>query len=278
VELASSGGRAFIRVHFVDDYPNISDRDFRLDVYFDLNRRKQGGSMVTLEGTLENPGEDVYDGDDIDLSEGPVVTAEENIRDAEAYIGHDMYLHTRFYKGRSYYAMADDRLSEDDFDLLSEHPEVLYVYTVKTDNIQSNARISFDKSRKYYVYDGDFEYLGTTSAEVPLRAKYYLTDRQVDFNYVTGIEPDPDPLPPPPVQAPPPVELPGYSPNSPSSGGGTGGAATPGSLNPGGSPSGWGTNPEAPPAIGGGDEDSDLSGEWYYTPGWNKNFHPPTGK
>lgn len=89
------------------------------------------------------------------MTENPVLEAKDTIRNAELYVGRDMYIHTTLFKNRKYYAVVDDEFSSADLKIMNRYYSIEDILHLKTQNIPASAKVSFDTNYKCYVYNED---------------------------------------------------------------------------------------------------------------------------
>ena len=219
VTLDKRNGR--IEIEFAEELVSTSELDFEFTVYLNIDGSRQSDYSMTFYGTFENDVIDVYgDEDYVDLSYGVVAEAQEYNSGVEMDLGNGVSIHTKLFKGKSYYGTATRESDEADDAVLKQYPDIDNVVTLKTVGLNSTGdvvKLDTDYS-DYYVYDKDMNYLGQSNQMLPYSTKYYLANRQLD---VTDADDDTEE-----------VDAPEESTSNPETGG-DGSAASNANTNPG---------------------------------------------
>lgn len=217
VELVNESGRARVKVTFKESVSNLKEVKFSHYIYFQVNGRRHTDSQATLAGVLENDTQYAYDGETYyDMTDAPILEAEDTIRNAELYVGNYMTIHTTLTKNRKYYASSNTDYTDSDLKIFDRNSYIAEILYLETQNIPTGATVSFDTDAKYYVYNKDGKLLGTTADKVALSGTYYLSTRRVDLNTGSGTSV---------IEDPNSSSTGGWSSTTPSSStGGTGGA------------------------------------------------------
>lgn len=229
------GARAYVSIKFIERFVSTKEKDFDFEIGLAYNGNVNRDTIATISGTIENAYIYVYnDYDYVDLSYGDIAYAEDSVRNIEAYLGQGITIHTRMLGGKKYYGTVSIEPDTGDLRRMYEYPEIDIAYTLNTVGLNSNGKIvKIDIPGRYYVYNRNLEYLGTTNERLPYSTKYYIASKELDTSAN-----DPDHV----------VEVDSSKPESPS---GSGSSPTPDYSTPqipSGATPGYGNN--APTDIG----------------------------
>jgi hypothetical protein len=172
---------AYIKLQAKKELTNLNEREFEIEFYISIDGTRSK-EIITVSGTLEP--NTVGTGNSIeylDISDGSVIEADANLRNVTIQIGENVYIQSRLTKGRKYYAVAKDsdldKISTENFrkyDIVSGY-NLTYIGFSET---AANVRIT-GLGAVYYVYDGDFGYLGTTRDSLPLKKSYIVAEKKI---------------------------------------------------------------------------------------------------
>jgi len=172
---------AYIELKFVEYFVSVDEKDFDINVYLTVNKKKRTSTQIKIAGTLSNEIIEVDDGDDyVSLSEGEVAEAQSYIRKIDVDMGNGVYITTSMNRGMKYYGVADPAPTAADEVVFSKNASVDQVYNIKTVNIRKTGNtVFFDLDYTSYVYNASGKYLGTTKDKVAFSTKYYLSSKKV---------------------------------------------------------------------------------------------------
>lgn len=172
---------AYVRVTFSDSIGASDEVDFSFVVYLTYNNNRIKDSAVEFEGTI-SPETILVSADEpyVDISDGEVAEAEEYIRSIDLHIGEGIIIRTKMMQDKKYSGKAESVVSEEDSEVLDTYPEIDTVYTLRGTNI-SSGKVIFEMDDKYYVYDADGKYAGTTNDELKYSNKFYLATEKIDL-------------------------------------------------------------------------------------------------
>lgn len=188
IDFYTKNGKTYVRVKFKDELVSVDEKkfDFTISLYHNGSRNKT--TEVEVAGILRNP--IVYldaNQDYVDLSGGQVAKPSSSYSNVEIYTGNYLTVHARLFSSRKYYAKSNTNYSRDDEEMLFKYPEIVDVYNIKHVNLVANSTtVSFDLDDRYYVYDGDGNYLGTSNNKLPFHTKYYLTTKRINLSTGSG--------------------------------------------------------------------------------------------
>jgi hypothetical protein len=174
---------ACILVQFQPQFVQTQEREFEFDVYLTVRGKRKESTLFTIAGRIANPVIYLNEHDDYaDLSNGTVAEAMAYIRDIQLNLGNGLLLNSSLFKGSRYYGVAAVEESDTENPLLPDYPEVELLYTLHTIGLKREDRdtVTFDFTQRYYVYNQEGKYIGTTSNMLPYSAAYYLTSTQID--------------------------------------------------------------------------------------------------
>lgn len=163
------------------------DRDFSIEVTLYVGTSKGNGVMEEIDGTvLAKVNDDIADGDYVDLSDGGVVIPEKAARNVELYLGADVTVKLNLSAKRKYSGTAYYEISSSDRNLLNKYSSIDDIIIVKQSGLSAAGKcVTIDVGENYYVYNAERQYIGRSSALLPLSTKYYLSYENIDM----GAEP-----------------------------------------------------------------------------------------
>ena len=172
---------AYIEVELIGTYTEVDTREFETVITLLLN--KQRTQTVTVGGTLANTSDYIESGDSyVDLSDGSVVEAMDNIQDVEVYTGNNVTLFTRMFKGKQYYAVSNLNPVNTDYDLMEKYPAIQMTVTLETRGFSgTHPEVKIDLGENFYAYAADGTYLGRTSERLAFSDKYYLATEKIEI-------------------------------------------------------------------------------------------------
>lgn len=182
---ASLGGNkngSYIKIEF-DDGIYLTPQKFSSYICLTKGGARKMTTRVNIIGELQTQAKELFMGDDYaDISDGSFVTAKASIRNVELYLGDYCTITRNLVRGQSYAgtATADD-INGQDVQVLDKYPAIQYVYKLKTVGLKTSGNIvTFDLDSKYYVYNANGAYIGTSNQALPYWTKYYLSDKKYD--------------------------------------------------------------------------------------------------
>jgi hypothetical protein len=173
---------ACVLVQFQPELVKTQETTFEYDIYLTVRGRRRANTTFTIAGKIANPVVYVYGHEEVvNLSGGTVAEATTYIRDIRLDLGNGLSVNNSLYEGSRYYGVAAVEQSADDTPLLPDYPEVELIYTLSTIGLKREDRdiVTFDFTERYYVYNQDGKYIGTTNKLLPYSAKYYLALTQI---------------------------------------------------------------------------------------------------
>jgi len=168
---------ASVRVEFAEAFVNVNRREFEITIHLMLNNVQVVDSRIILRGNFENPEITVSAGDDfVNISDGSVLLALDNISDLEIYLGYGVSIFTRVVSGQRYYATATTGITRADMSIIERHPDIHTAVRLNTVGIiPAWARVSLREIGNYYVYNASGGFIGTTNEQLPFANLFYLS-------------------------------------------------------------------------------------------------------
>jgi hypothetical protein len=185
-------GLAYVLVTFDDANNKTDEVSYKFDLYLTVNKGRDLDSKTTFEGKFAHDFEEVGEGANYSyLDENvPVLKATAYIKELEIDVQKGITLKTKVFKDKKYYAkVTGDTIEGDDDELVTEYPDIFDVYKFDYSGWASTTTVRLnDAPAAKPVYtvneDGDLEYLGTTSEDLPLASIYYVADAELDIEVV----------------------------------------------------------------------------------------------
>lgn len=202
VIIENIGGRAYVVVNFKEDFPYLDEQDFEFDLYLSLRGDRYSdeyeSTMVTVYGSVMN--EIIYVSDDDELADlsagGVMVEAEGACKNTQIHLGAGLYVFQNLIGGNRYYGRATDARTAGDIEIMNFFPDIKKVFTITSlKGISTTSHVGLDvlerdeygeplavqKKEPYYVYDADGDFIGMSNEYLPMRTKYYLAEKELDF-------------------------------------------------------------------------------------------------
>lgn len=182
---------AYISVQFADHIISVNDIDFAYEIYMTVDGEKSDDFTMTLAGTFKPRKLDVHeDMDYIDISDGTVAVAEDYVPNVSVNVGNGVSIKKNMTKGSKYYGISFviDNMTLRREDYPDIYPIIHAVYEIETINMRyPNQGVTIKpvldpkkpEITKFYVYDQDLKYLGTTDDTLAYSDLYILTTEQV---------------------------------------------------------------------------------------------------
>lgn len=167
-----------IEVTLTQELAGVDELDFDFDIYLSIDGRRYSDYGMNLSGTFANPVVEVFaDDKSVDISDGTVAEAQEQIRALDVEIGHGVTVSTRLAKNKRVYGVATRTPDGMDEEVFTVHPAIGDVITLRTvglDSAASTVRLAAVYSG-FYVYDANLTLLGSGRDTLPYFGKYYLS-------------------------------------------------------------------------------------------------------
>lgn len=185
VEIENISGRAYVVLRFTDYLVSVKDEDFDLDIALAYKKVKDERTQVTVTGTISNltsyvngPNDSAY------LGDGNVGEAESYSPNAKLDLGSGVSVFMNLPTNRRVYGRATDKRNDSDIEIMEYYPVIKKALTLVTLNIGKDNMVQLDTDQLYYVYDADGDLIGKTDEKLPLRDKYYLAAKEIEFDAV----------------------------------------------------------------------------------------------
>lgn len=171
----------YIRVEFAPEFFSVEDVAFSAVLSLSLAGEEQLQTRLELAGAIrtkvvEVSGEDTA----IDIQDGSVLLATENIPSISLALGDGVSVHTRLQAGRKYYAAAHLQAEETVEASANTPAKILRIYSLEDIGLdRRGTTVLIDSEVPMYVYGADGGYLGTTRTRLPYSPQYSLSNRKV---------------------------------------------------------------------------------------------------
>ncbi len=207
---------ACVEVVFTDKFNSVDEVEFDFDVVVKINGVKRG--TINFTGIFGNTEETIEgDQDEIDASEGIVMSPEEMVRNIVVYGGNELYATVNMSPNKNYRFYTHTEITDDDFEVMEKFEEISNIIYVNQVNMKMTGdRYAFHGlDDEFYVYNEDGKLIGTTDEELPFSNKYYLATSKISMSGGSSSknddeDEDEDPyIPPAPPDIPELPELPG---------------------------------------------------------------------
>jgi hypothetical protein len=182
-----------VKFDAVKYYTKTGATDCAFDWQLTFKDQRQGNTY-SVDFTIENDTEEVSEDDDTAFTDGNIVVkADGAARNVEMKAGEGIYVTKNFHDGQKVYCRYSLELSAGDEKLFQEFAELDSVYTGYTTGVNSaGVTVRFDVDDTYFVYNENFELIGTTADEkLPFSNKYYLTTAKVNLAGTDPVEEEP---------------------------------------------------------------------------------------
>lgn len=198
VDTTRNNDIALVKVVFVDKFVSINDVDYKFVVYLSKDKKRMDETEVTFEGNFENRVIEV-DQDDVyvyigDKDDAHVIESLAYIKDIEIELSNDIFVYTKLYNNKKYYAYGEGKVRSDDDAIVTKYPAIDYVYNI--DSIGLNNSYTTVKLAEIgdtmYVYNANLEYIGTSNEKLPFSSKYYVSSVELDVDGADVTEPTSD--------------------------------------------------------------------------------------
>ena len=173
----------YVKIKLIDPFVSTAEKDLDFTIYLAHKGSKLSDTELNITGTMRNEEIEVDEGEDeVNLSEGAYAKAIAYIKSIKVDAGNGLYINTKFFEDKKYYAKAVQDVSAADDAILSQYPEIDTIYTLYSINMNSAGNtVEFDIDETYYVYNADGQYIGTTADKLPMSSKYYLATKKIDM-------------------------------------------------------------------------------------------------
>jgi len=183
---------AYIKIEFLDEYTQVSTKNFEFTVYLSVKSNRMKDTGVTFSGEFGNSTILLESDEDyVDLSGGEVAEVESYLRSVEAYIGAGVSIHTKMYENKKYYGTATEGITEADEKIMDAYEEIETVFTLNTVNL-SSGKVVFDLDEVYHVYNKDGKYVGKSDSELAYSDKFYMATKKIDMSSKNSNDDDED--------------------------------------------------------------------------------------
>jgi len=192
------------RLHFANTYASnpsgaysANPASYSFDMYMIVWNKHETDKGVSVFQNVANNSFPVYDYMDwIDMSagnnnanqdRGQVAVAIDFNQDISCYIGRGVTLHTKFFSGKKYYAVATRTADAATDRVLKQWKDVDNVLRIRYEGLNnSDVLMSFSNDyAHYFIYDGsDPEnpvYLGKGNQKIPFASTLFLANKELDI-------------------------------------------------------------------------------------------------
>lgn len=179
-----------IEIEFLDELISTEEKDFNFDIYLYIDGRRQSQYSMTFTGTFANEVIELdSDSETIDISDGAVIEALENIPKIEIELGNGVFLITKLFEDNKVYGTTTRTPDGEDTGLMAVNPGIEVVIALKTVGIKSSGNIVKLDSEysQYHVYNKELSYVGTAGEMLPYSDKYYLSNEKWDVTVADGL-------------------------------------------------------------------------------------------
>lgn len=177
VSLGGNRNGSYIKIEFLSGHFFQAQR-FSSYIFLYKNGSRKASTRIAIKGRLESVPQELYAGDDyVDLSDGSAAHVNTTLRNVEVYLGEGCSITRTLSKGQTYAGIATvDDINSNDLLVLSKYPNVEYIYKLETVGLKLPGNIvRFDLDRKYYVYNSNGTYIGTSDQALPYWTRYYMS-------------------------------------------------------------------------------------------------------
>lgn len=190
-EAVRTGKTAYISVKFTDKLLSVEDVKFDFDVSLTVDGNMREDRVITLYGEVTPAKIYINTGDDyVDISDGTVVEADDNIRGVKVNMGKGITATRNFSKGQKSYGTVGyiDATFLKREEYAEIYPIVHGVYELKTINMNViNKGVKIEpylnpekpEIKEFFVYGEDMQYLGKTTETVAFSNYYILTTEEI---------------------------------------------------------------------------------------------------
>jgi hypothetical protein len=175
---------AYLRITFNNKFVSTSTVDYKFMAYLNKNKRRDQDTEVNFEGSYKNAETTVDEGDSyVYLSTDiPVVESLAYIKNIDIELDDGITIHTKFFKGKKYYATGSAGFGSADDETLTQYPDIDAIYTLESVGLNNAyTTVSLNVGGSLPVYNADLEYIGTTADKLPFSSKYYVAATELDI-------------------------------------------------------------------------------------------------
>lgn len=181
VTLDGNKTNSYIKIEFSKN-PAYSGSKFSYNLYLSYKGARKAASRIQVKGRMAvnqiDVGADDYY---VDLSEGATAKATASVRGVELYLGEYCSVTRNLTRGKTYSGIAITDILTQDESLFEKYPYLEQIYRLQTVGLKTSGNIvRFDLEDKYYVYNTNGVYIGTSDKELPYWTKYYLCLKKYD--------------------------------------------------------------------------------------------------
>lgn len=180
--LVGNSSRSYIQLEFTEGV-FLNAQKFNSSVYLARAGSRKASTKIVVAGEMQTVAQELYSGDDYaDISDGSFVHANTMLRNVDLYLGDYCTITRTLARGATYAGIATvDDINGEDMLVLNKYPAIEYIYKLKTVGLKTTGNIvTFDLDRKYYVYDANGTYIGTSNMKLPYWTKYFLSDKKYE--------------------------------------------------------------------------------------------------
>lgn len=185
VELASYKGEAVVRIKFRENLLSTKPIDFKTKLYLNVKGKRHDDSGLELSGTFGDMEPEEYYSEDreIDISDGLICIAKENMNQVKVYIGDGVTLtvpHIR--KNAKFYGTVSMNFDKYDEEMIEKYPDIVEVYKLYTLGLNgAGVKVDIDTYNGFHIYDKDLNYLGQSTRKLDYSETYYLAASMLDL-------------------------------------------------------------------------------------------------
>lgn len=186
-----TGTTAYISVMFAKEFHSVVPLEFEFDIYLLVGGKQHPEMKLTLQGELSNPTISLWEGADwVNLADGTVAHAQANLSKVSMRAGNGVTIQRHMLRGEKYYAttkVMPATIPDFEVNFPFAYPSVIAAYQLNGVNLQYGSKVKIDPkvidkdwTGKYYVYNEDMEYLGTTADALYYSEYYFLSTEEID--------------------------------------------------------------------------------------------------
>lgn len=189
IQHSSNNTVSYVRVRMIENFVSTKDQDFNYEVQLRKDKDNHGDAEV-VSGTFANASQKVSENDDyVYLGNKPVVEADDYVKSIEVELENGVSIFTKMFEGKKYYGKVTQDVKAEDDEIVSQYPAIDTIYYLSTIGLNSAGNtVKIDVDDKYYVYNANMEYIGTTSEKLPYSTKYYLATEELEIEEEEEIE------------------------------------------------------------------------------------------
>ena len=118
------------------------------------------------------------------------IEADDVARNLEIYAGAGVTFFRNMSSGARIYVQADLATHEEAEEIFRQFPDVVDIIDIHHRGMAvAGVRVEIEGRSENFVYDGDFNFLGTTaSTNLPFATRYILTNARINWGELAGVE------------------------------------------------------------------------------------------